>query len=244
MRRSLILVAALAMLAAACGSAREQAGAQGAPLLTPEEAQGRGGVASVQGFFWARPGNGQFRLCSAALESFPPQCGEPAIDLDMVDVTQLAGVDFNQNVFWADDVRISGQLGGGQMEVQSIELNSYDPSSGLSFRIQVPLEAERGQTEWVALLTNSGLGSVDVSFSSGQSADVVLTRADSSAEAYRWSRDMSFTQAERRLTLSPGQTERIVLAGALDVSGGLYNLRGVFSGTPGPASATGRVVVR
>ena len=243
MRLSVGAVFVLALLAA-CGSVREQAGARGTPLLTPEEALTRKGVASVQGFFWARPGDGQYRLCSSSLESFPPQCGEPAIDLDIVDVTQLAGVDFSQNIFWADEVRISGLLSGERMEVQSIELNSYDASSGLSFRVQVPLEAEREGTSWVTLLTNSGLDPIEVTFPSGQSADVILTDPDSGTELYRWSEDMVFTQAERIQSLPPGQTDRIVLPGPLDVSSGLYDLRGVFSGSPGPASAIGRVVVR
>ena len=243
MRPSVGAVFALALLAAACGSVRDQAGARGAPLFTPEEAQNKSGVASVQGFFWARPGDGQYRLCSTSLESFPPQCGEPAIDLDMVDVTQLAGVDFNQNIFWADEVRISGLLRGNRMEVQSIELNSYDASSGLSFRVQVPLEADKEGTSWVALLTNSGSDPVEVTFPSGQSADVILTDPDSGTEVYRWSEGMVFTQAERIQSLSGGQTDRIVLTAPLDVSSGLYDLRGVFSGSPGPASASGRVVV-
>lgn len=235
---------ALALLATACGSARDQAGARGAPLLTPEEAQNRGGQASVQGFFWARPGDSQFRLCAASLESFPPQCGEPAIDLDKVDVTQLAGVQFSQNIFWADGVRVSGNIDGGRMQVESIELNSHDSASGLSFRVQVPLEAEAVKIDWVAELTNSGEDPVEVTFASGQSADVVLTDPNSGRELYRWSRDMAFTQAERRVTLSPGQTERIVMSGPLEISDGLYDLRGIFFGSPGPQSATGRVVVR
>ena len=162
----------------------------------------------------------------------------------MVDVTQLAGVQFSQNIFWADAVRANGTLGGGRLEVASVELNSFDPASGLSFRVQVPLEVDTEQISWVAELTNSGLGPVEVTFASGQSADIVLTKPDSGAEVYRWSRDMAFTQAERQVTLSPGQTERIVLAGRLDVSGGLYDLRGTLSGNPEPPSATGRVVVR
>ena len=244
MTRSAVVIGALALLAAACGSAREQAGANNAPLLNPEEAQDRGGVASVQGFFWARPSDGQYRLCSEKLESFPPQCGEPAVDLDIVDVTQLAGVEFQQNVFWADQVRVSGILNRARMNVLQIELNSYDSVSGLSFRVQVALEAQQGQPSWLAELTNSGLDSVKIEYPSGQSADIVLTEPDSGAEVYRWSADMTFTQAERQLTLSPGQTERIVLTGVLNVSGGLYNLRGLFSGSPGPTSATGRVVIR
>ena len=253
-RRSTIAIAALALLATACGSVREKAGASGAPLLTPEEAQTRTGLASVQGFFWARPGDDQYRLCATELDTTPPQCGQPALDLDVVEVTELAGVEFSRNVFWADDVRISGiiktvpGLAGFDepaplMEVQRIDFNSYDSASGLSFRVRVPLEAERGQS-WVALLTNSGPNPVEVTFPTGQSADVILNDPNSGAEVYRWSANMAFTQVERKLNLSPGQTEQIHLIDQLEVSGGLYELRGLFSGNPSPASISGRIVVR
>lgn len=245
MRRSIVALAALALFGSACGSVREQAGVSGAPLLTVEEAEGRSGLASVQGFFWARPADNEYRLCSAALESFPPQCGSPALILDQVNVTELAGVSFNQNVFWADEVRVSGSLNPEtEMTVQSIEFNTYDASTGLSFRVQVPLETERGRTDWVALVTNSGPSLVEVTFATGQDADIVLTNRDSGAEVYRWSQDMAFTQAERKQNISPGQTVRLVLSGDFDVPGGLYDLRGIYSGRPGPPAAVGRVVVR
>lgn len=217
----------------------------GAPLLTVEEAQGRTGLASVQGFFWARPADDEYRLCAVALESFPPQCGSPAIILDQVNVTELAGVSFNQNVFWAEGVRINGVLASGaEMTVQSIEFNTYDASTGLSFRVQVPLEAEQGRVDWVALVTNSGLGPVEVEFTTGQDADIVLTNRDSGAEVYRWSQDRAFTQATRQQSISPGETVRIVLSGDLDLPGGLYDLRGTYSGRPGPRAVTGPIVLR
>jgi hypothetical protein len=243
-RRILILVFLL-LATAACGSNDREGAIGGAPLLTPAEAQNREGVVAVQGFLWARPGDNSFRLCEATLESFPPQCGEPAVELNGVDVTRIAGVDFSQNVFWADGIRARGQLANGVLTVDAIELNTHDPGTGLSFRILVPVELTPASSDFVALITNSSPVPVGLRFTNGQSADVTLSDVDSGSKRYQWSAGRGFDESVRELEIAPGETLRFPLPGTeLDLEPGAYDLVGVFTGTPSPGTVRGRAVVR
>lgn len=245
MRGRAIVVAFLMLAGAACGSDDRQGAVGGAPLLTPDEAQGRSGLVAVQGFFWARPGDDTYRLCEAALESFPPQCGEPAIELTGIDVTEIAGIDFSQNVFWADGIRARGRLGDEVLAVEEIELNSHDSSTGLTFRILVPVEVPFGNAEFVALVTNSSAVPVGLNFSNGQSADVTLRDVDTGAALYEWSAEKDFSEATREIVLEPGETVRFLLAEIdLALESGVYDLVGVLSGAPSPGLVRGRAVIR
>jgi len=245
MKGRVLLVAFLMLAATACGNDDRQGALGGAPLLTPDEAQGREGLVAVQGFFWARPGDASFRLCEAALESFPPQCGEPAIELTGVDVTEIAGIDFSQNVFWADGIRARGNLSDEVLAVEEIELNAHDPSTGLSFRLLVPVEISAGNADFVALVTNSSGAPVGLRFTNGQSADVTLRDVETGATRYQWSNERGFTEAIRDLVIEPGETLRYVLSETdLGLEAGAYDLVGVLTGTPSPGTVRGRAVIR
>jgi hypothetical protein len=243
MKRSLI--ALLLLAAAGCGGGDRQGAIGGAPLLTPGEAEGRNGLVAIQGFLWARPADGDFRLCETALESFPPQCGEPAIVLGGVDVTQIAGIDFSQNVFWADGVRARGELTDDTLAVEAIELNSTDEASGLRFRMLVPIEVAAGPVDFVALVTNGSPEPAGLRFTNGQSADVVLRDTETGATVYSWSAGRGFDEAIRDLTVEPGETLRFVLdEAALPLEPGVYDLAGELTGSPAPPAVLGRLVVR
>ena len=234
----------LVTVANGCGSVRDEGGTGGVPLLTPGEAAGRSADASVQGFFWARPDQGTALLCEAALESFPPQCGGESVAVDGVDIPSLAGVEFNQNIFWAEDVRIRGRLADGTLESTSVELNTRNQQNGLSFRVVVPLEVSSGGVTWLAILTNSGGVSVDVRFTDGQSAEVILTDPDTGDTVYEWSQGQSFTAAMRTEALSPGETVRFALSDKnFDLASGVYDIEGFLTGSPSPGAVFGRVVV-
>jgi len=243
MRRALVMLAVL-LLAAACGSSDRQGAVGGAPLLTPSEAEGRSGLVAVQGFLWARPGDGDFRLCELVLESFPPQCGAPEVRLEEVDITQIAGIDFSQNVFWAEQVRARGSLSNGVLMVEAIELNSLDPGTGLTYRLLVPVEVTSG-VEFVALLTNSSQEPVELIFGSGQSADVALTDPATGGQVYRWSAEMGFDMALREIVLAPGETGRYVLSDpTFALAAGVYELESWLTASPAPPPVHGRIVVR
>lgn len=242
MRRLLV---ALVLVATACGGGDRQGAVGGAPLLTPAEAEGREGRVAVQGFLWARPGDGVFRLCDAVLESFPPQCGTPAVEVTGLDVTGIAGIEFSANVFWAEGVRARGTLSADGLAVEAIELNSRDDSSGLGFRLVIPVEVDPDGVEFVVLVTNTSGADLGLRFSDGQSAEVVLRDPESGTVVFTWSDGRSFDQAVRNETLQPGETRRFVLEQAdLGLAAGVYDLAAQLTASPTPPPALGRIVVR
>jgi hypothetical protein len=107
------VVAAAALAAAACGGSDADSSAsggeppaagtgaappsQGAPLpgggLTIEEAIASTleGPLMVKGFLVAPDGE-PIRLCSALLESYPPQCGEPSLVVEGLDLESVEGL--------------------------------------------------------------------------------------------------------------------------------------------------------
>ena len=235
----------LLLVASACGGSDRQGAVGGAPLLTPGEAEGRSGLVAVQGFLWARPGDGDIRLCEFALESFPPQCGAPQVVLQDVDITAIAGIDFSQNVFWAEWVRARGELADGVLTVEEIELNSRDAASGLTYRLLLPVEVTSGTVEFVALLTNSSSQPVGLTFGSGQSAEVVLTDPETGGQLYKWSTDLGFTQSIREVSISPGETMRLPLSDSgFNLSAGAFDLESWLTGSPAPPPVRGRIVIR
>lgn len=245
MRSRALLIVCLLLVAAACGTDDREGAVGGAPLLTPDEAQNRDGVVAVQGFLWARPANNSYRLCEASLESFPPQCGEPAIELTGVDLTTVAGVDFAQNVFWADGIRARGELSEGVLTVEEIELNTHDQDTGLSFRILVPVELSPGSSDFVALVTSSSAVPVKLRFTNGRSADLTLSDVETGSELYQWSAGREFDEAIRDITIEPGETRRFPMPEReIDLEAGAYDLVGVFAGTPPPGTVRGRAVIR
>lgn len=240
-----MLLVVIGLVAAACGSGDRQGAVGGAPLLTPGEAEGRNGVLAVQGFLWARPGEGQFRLCEEKLEAAPPQCGEPAVNVTGIDLTDIAGIDFSQNVFSAEALRARGRLSNGTLAVEEIELNTKDARTGLIYRLVLPVEVDRGARDFIALLTNSSTVPVEVTFNSGQSADVTLLDTETGATVYTWSAARSFDQAVRRETINPGETIRYVLTeDQLDLPSGPYDVQSALTSPTSPGIVRGRLVVR
>jgi len=101
---------AAAVVAAGCG------GTDGP--LTVEQALGRDGEATVEGFLVA-PAGGPARLCSALLESYPPQCGEPSIAVEGLNLASLPGLVHTNDpslaqVTWSESaVPLNGSLADG-----------------------------------------------------------------------------------------------------------------------------------
>ncbi|HEU4885621.1 MAG TPA: BsuPI-related putative proteinase inhibitor [Longimicrobium sp.] len=69
------------------------------------------------------------------------------------------------------------------------------------------LRVETGDTVRFTLqVTNPSAAPVSFTFPSGQSYDFAVRPAGGGAVAWRWSEQMSFTQAVRTVTLAPGET--------------------------------------
>ena len=241
----MVLTALMVLVTAACSGGDRQGAVGGAPLLTPTEAAGRSGVVAVQGFFWARPADGIFRLCAGG-GSNPPSCTGDTVDLTGVDVTEIAGIAFSQNVFSARGVRARGTLRDGTLAVEEIELNAGDPSTGLTFRILIPVEVVSGEAAFEALVTNSSSQPLTLRFISGQSSDFTLSDVETGDAVYRWGATRDFDQGNRELILEPGETRALAQMNDPNfrLEPGVYDLRGVLAGTPAPGSVRGRVVVR
>jgi hypothetical protein len=71
------------------------------------------GVVQVEGYVLSRAG--ETRLCSALLESHPPQCGNPSLRVSGP-VPQREGTDSAEGVTWTEDEhRILGSLKNGTL---------------------------------------------------------------------------------------------------------------------------------
>lgn len=62
---------------------------------------------AVEGFVLVT--DGVARLCAVILESYPPQCGEPSVELVGLDVEALGGVTTDQGVSWKEGVVLTVQ---------------------------------------------------------------------------------------------------------------------------------------
>jgi len=75
----------------------------------------------VQGLF-IDSGDGQQRLCAAALDSFPPQCGEPSVLVEGVAPAELDGAMSSGDVTWVDVAQLLGRVEDGVMTVGETQL--------------------------------------------------------------------------------------------------------------------------
>jgi hypothetical protein len=112
-------------LAAGCGSAEDGDGAAQPPApgylgtgvgRTVEEALRAGGRQTVRGTLLAR--DGETRLCSAILESFPPQCGQPSLLVVGLDPAAVDGTTTAEGVTWSErEVTLHGTVDGDVLRV-------------------------------------------------------------------------------------------------------------------------------
>jgi hypothetical protein len=118
MRLALLALVVLAL--AACGD-----GGQDGPMSIEEALRADGQAVIVEGGIVAMDG-GPVRLCSALMESYPPQCGEPALelrglDLDALELETSAGDSSVSPAHWSDGpVRVRGTVENGVLTVESV----------------------------------------------------------------------------------------------------------------------------
>jgi hypothetical protein len=85
--------------------------APGAPVdVATVLSAGRSGTLTVSGGLIGRAG-GDIELCSAVLESYPPQCGRPSLVVRGLDLSTIAGLKQDQGVIWVDrPVTLTGEV--------------------------------------------------------------------------------------------------------------------------------------
>jgi hypothetical protein len=101
---AVLVVGAIAFTA--CGDDDSSADA---PALTVEQLVARSADTSiaVRGFLIDQ--QGVTRLCAAIMESYPPQCGEPAVELVGLDLAKLAGRQTDQGITWKESLVVTVQ---------------------------------------------------------------------------------------------------------------------------------------
>jgi hypothetical protein len=138
-RIALPITIAVALIAAACGGGGGGAGApdtggappsQGAPIpgggLSIQEAidSTLAGPLAVRGFIVAPEGE-RVRLCTALLESYPPQCGEPSLVVEGLELATIEGLESTDDpslaqVTWSDaEVSLLGTVEDGVLTVSA-----------------------------------------------------------------------------------------------------------------------------
>lgn len=87
--------------------------------LTVEEALSSAvtGPLLVEGFYLHEQG-GPPRLCSASLESYPPQCGEPALVVNGLPESEIDGLTREGGTVWAEQpLQVLGNVDKGTITV-------------------------------------------------------------------------------------------------------------------------------
>ena len=133
---SALLAVVLAFAAAACGGGGSDAApapSAGSPIpgggLAIEEAIASTleGPLMVKGYLVA-PEGGPVRLCSALLESYPPQCGDPSLVVEGLDLATVEGLTATSEpdlaqVTWSDaEISILGDVEDGVITVSQTSL--------------------------------------------------------------------------------------------------------------------------
>lgn len=101
-------------LLAGCGGDDSPASPEG--VLTVEEALAAGGPVRVRGTLIADAQG--VRLCSAILESHPPQCGQPSLGVRGLDLVGVSNMEQSKGVGWTSrEVTLSGAVEDGVLTV-------------------------------------------------------------------------------------------------------------------------------
>lgn len=235
-RRLILLLGIFAVMLGACASADEETTATSDYRdVSPGQVAGldEGSEVRVTGILLITPES--TRLCEAMMESYPPQCGEPAVELTGLTGDDVIGLSRPTepglaDIVWSDfPVSVFGTVQGDAVAVTAVDQTIWETSrDGVLVRLSYhpdPLEAD-GAVAWVMDVANERAESLDLSFSTGQSAEVELSVDD--VVAYRWSDEMMFTQAFRTVTLAPGERYGAMLPGTLTVEPGEYDVAGWF----------------
>jgi hypothetical protein len=102
-----------AMLPAACGDDGDDAAYEPGSLVAIEDVVGADVDVEVRVRGPAFRVAGTTRICSAILESFPPQCGEPSLVVDGWDIDTDGRAQTAGDVTWAEDVELTGTIDDG-----------------------------------------------------------------------------------------------------------------------------------
>ncbi len=169
------------------------------------------------------------RLCGAIMESYPPQCGEPSLALEGLNLDAVIGLSRPDpefaGVVWTDfPLIVFGTMQDGALTAATpiqAAASVGDTKVELSLAFSPDPIPAQGGVVWLLDVTNLTEAPLVLHFRDGQSADVVLSD-ESGTEVYRWSADMGFTDALWDQTIEPGTTWSIQLRDELNIAPGRY----------------------
>lgn len=114
-----LLLALVALALTGCGAEEPAAPpAAAGPGLSIEEALASDleGALLVNGFLHAS--RDEVRLCAAVLESYPPQCGQPSLLVEGLDLAGQAGLEREGDVAWVEGTtQLLGTVHDGVLHV-------------------------------------------------------------------------------------------------------------------------------
>ena len=114
----------------------------------------------------------------------------------------------------------------------------------MALSAELTVETRPNAVVFTVSIRNDGDESVDLTFPTGQTADVVVRSTDDPAEVvWRWSDDRLFTQAIRQVTLAPGESLDEELTWA-DPQPGTFRAEATLEATDARVSAGGRFSLR
>lgn len=151
--RAVVVTGLLAALAG-CGSGGDSPSTAGGPITVDQlMAQSAGTPVAVQGLLHVD--GGVARLCGAILESYPPQCGEPSVELVAFDVSVIQGMTTAEGVTWKEGAVLNlERAADGRFVVVDVAWSDVDVVLGLYSGMPDPawtLTAEQGKELSVAL---------------------------------------------------------------------------------------------
>ena len=232
--------------------------AEGPAIITVQEALSAQGPVRVVGAIIATypddgtaaggadPGEPTIVLTTAMAESYPPQPGGPTIPVTGLDLNDLVGLTTTVGdadvapATWTNYwLVLEGTVSDGTLEVTATPAVIQAITPELLIRFSVATEPlVSGDSEWFVFdVRNKSEGSLDLTFSSGQEAEVVLSQ--DGVEKYRWSEGLLFTEAIKTVTLGAGEVYPVNIYDTIDVPAGRYDLTATVTAT---ATANGEEV--
>ena len=124
--------------------------------------------------------DGTTRLCASLLESFPPQCGRPDVQVENLALDEVAGLQTAEGVTWSDNpVRLTGRLTAGVFTVTALGGESPAPLPD----VPIPAGADVGGTVSTRNPDAPAAGASSSSSSDGAAAASSSSSSDGAAGA-------------------------------------------------------------
>ena len=181
--------------------------------------------------------SGDTRLCGAIADSPPPRCEGPSAILgdlspdDIVALNSASDPEVGELSWTSYELAVSGTVDNGILVNVEIANRVY-PAVGDGLRMRLvwsqspffPRQLRSGEEiRWAVDITNILDEPIELTFTSGQVAEVTLSDGDT--EVYRWADGKLFTQEINEVEFEAGRTSGATLADLFVLDPGTYTLR-------------------